>query len=120
MISLNMPKASVNDQVEAWLRQGGRVDKLKGFVDIVPKKESKPKKEKRNTRESTKLPPLDEAQANKLTAWLLVKDGRINKLANYLGVTTATVNLIKNRKVPCGRSRWINIVKFMECYKVDS
>lgn len=115
MISLNMPKASMNDQVETWLAAGNTIKQMSGFENKLHKPITMPKPKTRLKQEP--LARLSEQQADKLNAWLLVQDGRLTKLANYLGTTSQTVRRISNRMAPCPPSKWRNIVKFMESYK---
>lgn len=115
MISLNMPKASMNDQVDAWLAAGNTIKQMSGFDRKEPKPITMPKPKTRLKQEP--LARLSEQQADKLHHWLIADNGRLTALANYLGVSKTNIAMIRDRKTHCVLSKWRNIVKFMESYK---
>lgn len=114
MISLNMPKSSMNEQVNAWLEAGNKIKQLSGFENKLHKPVLIPANK---GKKQEKLPPLSQSNASKLHHWLIAEKGRLALLSNYLGVSSTTISMIRDQKLPCPPSKWRNIVKFMESYK---
>lgn len=114
MISGNMIKPNYQDAIQAWVDSGNKITKVNGFTQKIHKNYMAPQPK---TRHKQALPPLSQANADKLHAWLLIQDGRLTKLATFLDTTTQTVRRISDRQAPCPPSKWRNIVKFMDSYK---
>lgn len=115
MISGNMIKPSYHDAIAEWVNSGNSITEINGFTQKTHKPIT-PCKSKTRPRQEP-LVRLSGQNADKLHHWLIVENGRLTALANYLGVSKTNVAMIRDRKTHCVLSKWRNIVKFMDSYK---